>query len=394
MPSITPKKSAAELSWDTFPELPPDAENWVPDPDSIARPGRLADPRLNKDPYAEQKKAALKRDARLRGLAGTAYSTSSSSVSSNGVSGNRATAAGWPVQMPRSYLPQLLALDAPATTPHTDSLVKSNDNGTGKPYVHAVQTTPTKQGEAQGLPVSAGTRVVSAVDSNNATLTANKTRSIDPAQTSVRDRASMPGWAGPPEKLLGEHAAKATPAIEPAKHLPPHLRTAGKASKDTNPSQQTSRPAYVNHQPLDLDRQFEAATETLRSVSGHSAGNGGIEALADDEDTISDGALAWKMATTDIGTADAKEGLRMKQALFPRQAQIVAPCLAEPFEQAYQREIDVKLYRILEDEMDVEKMATRAELFKMNNETFASHLAKVKAAHKKWWNAERQKKLS
>ncbi|KAH7078991.1 hypothetical protein BKA63DRAFT_255846 [Paraphoma chrysanthemicola] len=394
MPSITPKKSAVGLSWDTFPEPPPEAENWVPDPDSIARPGRLADPRLNRDPYAEQKKAALKREAQLRGLAGAADSASSSSFSSNDAATSQARAAGWPVQMPRSYLPQSIALDAPATTPPTNSITKSKDNSTGKPYDHAVQTTPSKQGAAQGLPVSGGTGIDSAVNANGATLTAKKIHPIDPTQVSARDRAPMPGWAGPLEKLLGEHTAKTTPSIEPVKSLPPHLRKASKASKDGNPSQQTTAPASVTHQSLDLDRQFEAATEALRRVSGHSAGHGSIEALADDEDTIGDGALAWRMATTDIRTADAKEGLRLQQSLFPCQAQIVDPRLAELDEQTYQRDIDIKLYRILEDEMDVEKMATRAKLFMMDNETFSSHLAKVKTAHKKWWDAERQKKLS
>jgi hypothetical protein len=89
----------AELSWDAFPPPPPEAENWVPDPDSIARPGTLKDPRLHKDPYAEQKKSAMKREMRFQS---TSRGDSISSASGSSAPAVRAPLGAWPAQAVRS----------------------------------------------------------------------------------------------------------------------------------------------------------------------------------------------------------------------------------------------------------------------------------------------------
>jgi hypothetical protein len=111
----------AALSWDAFPPPPPEAENWVPDPDSVARPGTLKDPRLCKDPYAEQKKAVLKREMRFQGLNSMAASRSGSISSSSGSTAPavRAPLGTWPAQVPRTSGSYLEIIVPPRTKPAT-----------------------------------------------------------------------------------------------------------------------------------------------------------------------------------------------------------------------------------------------------------------------------------
>jgi hypothetical protein len=53
---------------------------------------------------------------------------------------------------------------------------------------------------------------------------------------------------------------------------------------------------------LDLDQNYKAASEASRRVSGKS----NVEVSSDNE-AIDDNALAWKMATTDMGIEDPGE---------------------------------------------------------------------------------------
>lgn len=57
--------TASDFSWDAFPPPPPEVDEWQPDPDSVARPGTLPDPRFGRDPYEEAKIAAFKKETGL-----------------------------------------------------------------------------------------------------------------------------------------------------------------------------------------------------------------------------------------------------------------------------------------------------------------------------------------
>jgi|TARA_R110002003_G_scaffold207_3_gene16012 hypothetical protein len=78
------------------------------------------------------------------------------------------------------------------------------------------------------------------------------------------------------------------PSVGPALSLPPHLRKP--ISAKSNPM-------------LNLDQNYKAANEASRRVLGKS----NVQVSSDNKDTINDGALALKMATTDMGIKDSGE---------------------------------------------------------------------------------------
>ena len=269
----------------------------VPDPDSIARPRTLKDARFNKDPYSEQKKAALKREARLRGLngygSGSGSATSSVDASSiDGAAATRMAAAGWPVQKPRSFLPQSAAVRSASAKPDTVVSATASPSTKADSDTHLQAPGLTRRGDPPTSATVASRKSTSGAYQPGAVLD-HKTETPVVTKTSVpktngahflaRHDTPTPAWAGPLEKLLAE-----APSVGPALSLPPHLRKP--ISAKSNPM-------------LNLDQNYKAANEASRRVLGKS----NVQVSSDNKDTINDGALALKMATTDMGIKDSGE---------------------------------------------------------------------------------------
>ncbi|KAF2032217.1 hypothetical protein EK21DRAFT_87341 [Setomelanomma holmii] len=405
MPYMTTRKTAtAALCWNAFPEPPPEAENWSPDPNLIARPGALKDARFNKDPYAEQKRAALKREARMRGLNGYA-ARSLSSTSSSSAATTRAAAAGWPMQESRTCMPQDLALEPTST--RTAPATAADDTSTSTDANASIETGGcegrTARPISQGHPLQSSSTSLSAAAAAAPSVPGRRNTKLAP--TSVRTpllpaaeyasltggNNSIPAWTGPLEKLLELNTLQRPrpPVQQAGKSIPPHLRksapTAGRVADNQN---RDSGDGYSKLAGKDLDAHFQAVQQASRRVSGKSA----TEMFADEEDTMSDSALAWRLATTDLGIDNAKQALELQRAHFSEQnkGQCVFRDAHEIVVREHQRLIDTKLIRVLEDELDVPRSATKAELVAMNDEEFDNYLIKVKSAHQNWWVAEQR----
>jgi hypothetical protein len=165
------------LSWDAFPEPPPEAKDWVPNPDYIARPGVLKDPRLNKDPQADRQKAARKREARLRGLDELPVVRSPSSSSPSSIpppTSAHPAWANWPAQIRSSYPTSTAA----AVLSHGTS--RSNDERAAQ--ASAAQGTATTKSTIQNFPVMPV-----------GTISLGQPESVAPSRNGV------PSWAAPLE---------------------------------------------------------------------------------------------------------------------------------------------------------------------------------------------------
>jgi len=147
--------AVAEMSWDAFPAPPPEAANWVPDPDSIARPGILKDPRLHKDPYADQKKAALKREMKFQSNSRAASISSASGSSAPAV---RAPLGAWPAQVVRD------------SGPYLEIIVPSRKKDTTESPAIMLQTMPQSSSQPA-------------------------------AKSAALSHGIIPAWAGPLEKV-------------------------------------------------------------------------------------------------------------------------------------------------------------------------------------------------
>lgn len=96
-------KKAAKLSWDTFPEPPPEAESWQPDPDCIPVAGDPPDLRFNRHPLTEMHKMALQCDRRFE-LANDGLITSAGIGSPTTSTSSKTTPSGissWSMPLPR-----------------------------------------------------------------------------------------------------------------------------------------------------------------------------------------------------------------------------------------------------------------------------------------------------
>jgi hypothetical protein len=94
------------------------------------------------------------------------------------------------------------------------------------------------------------------------------------------------------------------PSLPSAKahSLPPHLRQKPAAVPNGSPQGRKLNATAASYQPSSLDSQYEAACEATRRVSDPAASE-----TVKDESKFEDSALAWKMATVDLGVEDAKQ---------------------------------------------------------------------------------------
>ncbi|KAH9863211.1 hypothetical protein IAQ61_009488 [Plenodomus lingam] len=91
MPGYSKKEEPDDFSSTTFPKPPPGAENWQPDPDSVARPGLLPDPRFCRDLLEPRLRALYRAEIRQ-----------GSKPSSLALRGKETRSLGsWPAPVPR-----------------------------------------------------------------------------------------------------------------------------------------------------------------------------------------------------------------------------------------------------------------------------------------------------
>ncbi|KAF2823568.1 hypothetical protein CC86DRAFT_69542 [Ophiobolus disseminans] len=343
MPSLTNKKQTVALSWDAFPEPPPEAKNWKPDPDFIAKPGVLKDPRFNKDPQAVQKKAAMKREMRLLGYEGDFIGDSFSSSSSVSVESTAQTAAHpalskWPAQVIRSSYPTALA-SAKAETP-TPS--RGMSSARMAPFVPArAQITSTTKGTMENFPV---------MPVENKQVRPLTVANDQPAHIA---KTNTPAWAGPLEKLLAEGMAhERTPSAKPAS-----TSTQSNERKSTN-SQRES---------LDLDAQFRAASEASRRISDTTTSN-----ITVNEEVMSNG--------TALSQKSAQKGA--EQEAHVQAKTLLASDDSAKLSAEYQRSMDIALIKYMEAELDISSPGTKSELRSLNDQVFTKYFDRVQTAHK------------
>jgi hypothetical protein len=248
-----------DLSWDTFPEPPPEAATWKPDPAYIASPGQLKDPRFNKDPYeAARLKAARKEYG---------YQIRHSSEA---------------VGMSSASAPSSSTLE-PANAEHG----RQRGRTTHVPAKESVENFEVKPPESYPL------------------MTPPKHAA--PSKSKPPAKTSLPAWAGPLEKALAEDTSKGSvlPTQTEVKSVPPHLRKICKVISMSAPSDRRRElhPVTTKHQPalLDLTASSKAACEATRQVLGSKIY---APSTVDDADLLRREASTAKMTTPSNGLKD------------------------------------------------------------------------------------------
>ncbi|KAI4670478.1 uncharacterized protein J4E79_000760 [Alternaria viburni] len=373
MPFLTPKNTvsaAPAFVWDAFPAPPPEAETWQPDADSIARPGRLPDPRFNRDPEHDRRSKSFRREAKM--LATTQLGASSSSV--NGSSLGRGIGQ-WPAPAARStgFPRDVIQSASPASPPA--NAVKEHVQ-TSRPKLSAIKPATRVAGPPKGtmesMFVSHSRRPENPVKPKASTSSASPTQS------------QPPDWAVAIEKAMQEGAGQDTltastksprPESIRKKSIPPHLRT------KTDDLVQ----AHKQLSSLDLNpnaKVFEAPVKVV-----------------DEQVNAKSEALAWKVAMSETGIDHVEEGLRVQQDLLnaciakksttpsiqPTTVATTNTTNRAPLD--HEAKKNIMLIRAMEHEMDLEKVAPERELMVMQRAELDRYFVKVCSAHQQWWEA-------
>lgn len=241
-----------------------------PDPDSIAKPGELADRRFKKDPFEEQRKATYKKKNKMYNIPAHVTASLKTSYPSSSPPTNSAkpTAATRNVNGNSVPLPFLNSPAHAATTP--------------SPYRKSITRTAKA-----GIDVSATTKgTMETLTMSSVPMYQSRMPVTVMARTDPPAKKGMPTWAASIEKLLVEENTKVEDQRAPPfkTSLPPHLRKTRQATNDT-----TSSAGFIPQNPCP-----SAATKQA-------------ETLVNVEDELHDEALAWKLATTGLGVDDAKQ---------------------------------------------------------------------------------------
>ncbi|KAH6878274.1 hypothetical protein BKA58DRAFT_92390 [Alternaria rosae] len=387
MPFITPKKTS-ELSprcstatpafvWDAFPPPPPEAETWQPDPDSIARPGDLPDPRFNRDPEHDRRSKSFRKEAKMYAVT----QQQSQMPSSPSISGNLLGRGigEWPAAAPRS-------------TGYPRNLVQSS-------VTPSSPASPVKEHVQISRPKLAATKPIARVAGPpKGTMESMFVPHSRLPETPVPSRASTssaspaksqpPAWAAAIEESIQEDARKdasaaSTKSPRPEsirkKSIPPHLR----AKTDA-----TIKSTHLESILVSLNPNAKVCETPVKQE----------ETVQDEVDILEDNIVAWQVAMEIPGIQNSKDGLRVQQELLDRyivnnQLPPPSPTAASATTIANSAHIDhvtkikVLLIRAMEHEMDLEKVAPERELMVMQRAELDNYHTKVCSAHKQWWNA-------
>jgi hypothetical protein len=282
--------ATTDFSWEAFPEPPPEAENWKPDPDSVPTPGLFHDRRLRRDPVEDRRLAAKKKQMRMLCSPSESVTSSNNALTSpsslvNGTATAGLGLGGWPAPVLRaSGCPRDL-VQKPTPAPSTSSL--DADFDTAKPPYENISPRPKSQ---TTCPTAAtkGTmedlRIVPSayVRAQSPIAVMKAVESASPTMT------ELPSWAAPLEKALREESkAKTEPIKKPTVSVPAHLRkTSVRASVST-----VLQPSPSGH--LQLNPSAQAYEPGIGMTTA---------AVSKQEMNMKDEALARKMAMEEFCT--------------------------------------------------------------------------------------------
>ncbi|CAO2657310.1 Nn.00g034360.m01.CDS01 [Neocucurbitaria sp. VM-36] len=399
MPLFTIKKpeDANDFSWDAFPPPPPEAENWQPDPNSVAKPGDLPDPRFGRDPYEDVRRETYKKDAKTYSIpadVAASLKSGSSSLAVGGVNPARLHHGPCPDLAPQDSRspqeliheanppPSMYSIGSRADT--TNSLYNAPSNS----YTSSTDQVATlAKGTMETFPFTEFHQPQSSASSDAS------------AKLVSLPKNAVPAWAAPLEKALAEEirgaptnpAKGTTQSVKTASaSIPPHLRktrrlTSGTAGPHLNPTAKIYKPSK-SHQ-----------SET----SCHAIGTTAAVTVATEEDRLRDETLAWKMATIDLGLDDAKQGLELQAKMLSEYSGNSPDPTALPTTVTTSNRcpknhghwIKTRMVLIMEDDLDLSRRATKRELMAMTDDDIDRYLVKVSSAHQHWWEAEQRYRL-
>jgi hypothetical protein len=203
---------------------------------------------------------------------------------------------------------------------------------------------------------------------------------------------SVPAWAAPLEKALAEDIHKAS--VESAKSatttgvqarpettrkisVPPHLRSKvdsdGMATETQGPRLNPAAKIY------ERDNQDNARAHTAEKLVG-------------EEVRLEDEALAWTMATMELGVDNVKQGMQLQTQMlsaYTAKQSTTTTATTTGSQISHEQKAKVMLIRAMEAELDLGKVATERELMAMSQTEIKKFYEKVRSAHENWWKAER-----
>ncbi|KAI4617390.1 hypothetical protein J4E80_005593 [Alternaria sp. BMP 0032] len=378
MASARVVSAAPAFVWDAFPAPPPEAETWTPDPDCIARPGDLPDPRFNRDPEHDRRSKSFRKEAKMYAAA-KQHSQLPVSTSTSGQSLGLGIGA-WPAPAPRSTgYPRDLVRGSGSPSPPADPV--SDNVQISRPKLAASKPVARVAGPPKGTMELMSAPYLRRPETPVASKAS--TRSVSPV------KSQLSAWELTMEKALAEAAPAATanvstrPETSRKKSIPPHLR--GKPDETIKTAHQKSVTVSLNPNA----KVYEASAEQEEMVEK-------------EQGMVEDKILAWQVVMEDPGIQDPRDGLRMQQELLNRYIvnnQLPPPLPPPPTTAAsattvnnrvhvdHATKIKVLLIRAMEHEMDLEKVAPERELMVMQRAELDSYCNKVSSAHKHWWQA-------
>ncbi|KAF1841677.1 uncharacterized protein K460DRAFT_409134 [Cucurbitaria berberidis CBS 394.84] len=388
MPLFAPNESvtADDFSWDAFPPPPPEPEHWQPDPDSVAKPGKLPDPRFNHDPYEDARMKAFTNEYKVYHIPADVAASLKSGSPSPAVSESISVRSGlgsWPTPVARaSGYPRDLVNNV--SSPPSKNSVGSSAETTGLP--DGTLTTPAKRSTTRIATFAKDNIPVSLLDCLQSQAPAISTTL---AKSMPAAKGVAPAWAAPLRKALAEeiHTAPTQSSNPSRASIPPHLRKSAKQA--VSMASPRLDPAAKVYEPR-KDHIGEMATRQLATRAP--------ETLVNGEDRLDDEALAWKMATTDLDLDNAKDGLQLQEKILGdfngKQSDVPIP--STPMRMSNHRRgnhghwIKTRMVMIMEEDLDLMKPANERELMAMSDDEINRYLVKVSSAHEHWWEAEKR----
>jgi hypothetical protein len=270
----------------------------------------------------------------------------------------------------------------------------NTDIALGSPSNEPAPITMKKSTVRIAAPVTKGTMETLAMPKPSYRRSQTPVASTASVLSSSPDK-SVPAWAAPLEKALAEDIRKAS--AESAKSatttgmqvrpeatrkisIPPHLRSKvdsdGVADQMQGPRLNPTAKIYESsngHQ--DLARAIMAEKPV------------GEKGKLDDE------ALAWTVATTELGVDNVKQGLQLQAEMlsdYTAKQSTIATTRTTGSRVSHEQKVEVMLIRAMEAELDLANVATERELMAMSQTEIEKHYCKVRSTHENWWKAEQR----
>ncbi|KAF2856923.1 hypothetical protein T440DRAFT_512911 [Plenodomus tracheiphilus IPT5] len=369
MPGIK-KNEVPDFTSVDFPPVPPEAENWQPDPDSIARPGALPDPRFTRDLIQPYHRGSYKIEAKR------VKSSAAASPSPALEQEDMRSLGSWPSPVPRAtgYPRDLIDFETLPTP--------------SKAPVNEPALTESKERLTLGSKIAVPVDLleIGRPDVSYRALTPNpQAKSF--LEAAPQPRGALLGW----KNELDKEIATDTPTGARVVSVPPHLRKQmGKGDV-----------AKEKHRGLN---------PTASSFEGkHARKDMAAEINVGEEDGLNDEMLARHLAAEEAGMSNGQRSQALQEELLGQlQTQMsISKSVTAATDRGFahtnplatsirERQITHERYRVIimiramEHELDLSKVATMRELMAMGGDELSTFYEKVLSAHKNWWEAERR----